>query len=379
MKFQRTNVFFGIVTSLSLAMLLCGCKDDKQAHQAPAPTVGVSKVIKKDVPLSIEAPAKVTGSLETQIRAQVGGIIEKRTFQEGQYVQKDEKLFIIEQAPYKAALDKAKGALLQAEADLKKATRDYARMSKLFHDGAVSRKDYDDAISAKEKATANSAMCAATLNEAEINLRYTEVRAPISGTVRKEALSVGNLISQGGVLTSMVQIDPLYVNFSVSGSTWSKLAKEKMTGKIMFPEANDFKVVTILSDNSTYPEVGKIIFVDSNEDNFTSSVSLKAEIPNKVNQRILIPGQFVRVKLSGAVYKDALVIPSSAVLSSAKGNIVFVLKEDNTVEARPVDAELIGNEAIISKGLSEGERVISEGIIKARSGSKVTPVEKTQA
>lgn len=371
--------FFNIITGLSVAILLSltGCKEEKQVAVSIAPNVGVSKVIKKDVPLSIEAPAKITGSLEIEIRAQVGGILEKRTYNEGEYVEKDSKLFVIDQEPYKAALNRAKGSLLQAEADLKKAERDYARMSKLFKDGAVSRKDYDDATSAKERAIANKSMCEATLDEAEINLGYTEVRAPISGIVRKEALSVGNLISAGGLLTSMVQIDPLYANFSVSGATWSKLAKEKLSGKVAFPEAMNFKVEMILTDKSVYPEVGKIIFVDSNEDNFTSSITLKAEIPNKNNQKILIPGQFVRVKVTGAIYKDALVIPSSALFSSANGNIVFVLKEDNSIEARPVESELIGNEAMISNGLSEGERVVSEGLIKVRPGIKVNPVEKT--
>jgi membrane fusion protein (multidrug efflux system) len=355
-----------------------GCEDRKQM-QAPPPLVGAARATRQNVPLTLEVPAKISGSLEIQIRAQVGGILKSRSFREGQYVNEGEKLFEIDPEPYQAALTRAQGALAQAQSELRRTGRDHERMKKLFRDKAVSQKDHDDSLSAHERAAANLKVAEGALREAEINLGYTDVKAPISGIVRKEEQSVGNLVSPSGtssLLTSMVQICPLHATFSVSGAIWSNMAKGYHAGKIKLVKFDDYKVEAILSDGSVYPQIGRIIFVDSSEDNLTSSVSIKAEIPNDEKQQILLPGQFVRVRLIGAEYKDVVVTPQSAVMAAKTGSIVYVVKKDKTVEVRPVSAELIGNQAIIHSGLKEGEVVISEGIIKARPGIAVNAVLK---
>ncbi|MDR1561368.1 MAG: efflux RND transporter periplasmic adaptor subunit, partial [Holosporaceae bacterium] len=313
---------------------------------------------------------------------QVGGILKSRLFQEGQYVKEGEKLFEIDPEPYKAALTRAQGVLAQAQSEFRRTNRDYERMKKLYKDKAVSQKEHDDSLSAFERAEANLKVAEGSLHEAEINLGYTEVKAPISGIVRKEAQSVGNLISPAGdssLLTSMIQICPLHASFSVSGAVWSSIAKSYKAGKIKLLDFSDYKVEVIMSDGNIYPEAGKIIFIDSGEDNLTSSVSVKAEIPNDIEQKILLPGQFVRVKLIGAEYKDAIVIPQSALISTKTGEIVYVLKNNNTVEVRPVRAEFVENQAIIHSGLKEGEIVISEGIIKVRPGMPVNASLKSVA
>jgi membrane fusion protein (multidrug efflux system) len=254
-------------------------------------------------------------------------------------------------------------------------------MQKLFKDGAVSQKEHDDSLSAYERASANIKVAEGSLHEAEINLGYTEVKAPISGIARKEAQSVGSLISPAGessLLTSMVQICPLHANFSISGSVWSKMNKSYRDGKIKLSKTGNFFVEVIMPDGSVYPQNGKIIFVDSSEDSQTSSVSIKAEIPSDKNQKLLLPGQFVRVKLLGAEYCDAIVIPPSALISTADGAIVYTLSENNIVEVRPIEAESVGDKVIVNSGLKEGETVISEGIIKARPGQQVNIAEKSE-
>lgn len=362
--------------ALAVLSILGGCKEKKPVQMA-APVVGVARVAKQNIPLNIEVPAKITGSLEIQVRAQVGGILKSRNFKEGEFVHQGAKLFEIDEAPYRAALTRAQGNLAQAESELKRTTRDYNRMEKLHKAKAVSQKEYDDSLSAYERAQANMKVAEGALHEAEINLGYTEVRAPISGIVRKEAQSVGNLISPNGessLLTSMVQICPLHANFSISGSTWTNVGKSFHSGKVHLAKTEDVKVQVVMADGTIYPQEGKIIFIDSSEDNQTSSILAKAEIPSTAAQKMLLPGQFVRVRIIGHEYKDALVVPATALVSTQAGFMVYVVKEDKTVEVRPVKAEVIGNNAVIGDGLKENESVICEGIIKARPGQPVTPM-----
>lgn len=364
---------------IAAMLLFAGCEDKKQVAKVPAPLVSGYTVIQKDVPLDIEAPAKITGSREIQVRAQVSGILKSRTYQEGQYVVEGEKLFEIDPEPYKATLTKAQGSLAQAESEVRRTGRDYERMKKLYNAKAISQKEHDDSLSAYERAEANLKVAEGAVREAEINLGYTEIKAPISGIVRKEAQSVGNLISAAGdssLLTSMVKTCPLHANFSVPGRLWSRLAKEYDAGKVSMSDYSNCKVEVYMSDGTKYKKDGRIIFVDSSEDHLTSSVSIKAEIPNDKDQRVLLPGQFVRVKIVGAKYKDATVVPASALVSTKSGYMVYVVDKNNTVEIRPVQATIIDNEAVVDSGLSVGEVIISEGVAKARAGQEVKVVMK---
>lgn len=380
MRISGCSALLAVSVSVLSLTLITGCKEKEQSQQAPALLVGIIKAEKKDVPFQIEVPAKITGSLEIQVRAQVSGILKSRTFNEGQYVKQGEKLFEIDPEQYEAALTRAKGALAQAESEVRRTTRDYERMKKLHKAGAISQKDHDDSLSAYERAQANLKVAEGSVREAEINLGYTEVKAPISGIVRKEAQSVGNLVTanaESSLLTSMVQICPLHAVFSLPGSIWNALAKGSLSGKVQLPKFDKCKIEVIMSDGTKYPKTGKIIFIDSTEDHLTSSVSVKAEIPSDEQQRILLPGQFVRVKLVGAEYNDAIVVPASALISTSLGHVVYVVKEDKTVEVRPVKAELVENNGIVNEGLKEGEIVIFEGVSKARPGEKVNGVEKS--
>lgn len=380
------------------AALLCagvvglfGCGKEKQTAAPASAVVNAVKVLKADLPWNIEYPAQVAGSLQINIRAQVGGILEARLYNEGEYVKEGTQLFQIDDKEYKVALEKAQGSLAQAQADEKRTRRDYNRMKLLRADNAVSQKDYDDSLSAYEAAKANLKVAQAGVNDAQINLDYTKVTAPISGIAGKEAQSVGSLISptgETGLLTTMVQINPLWVNFSMPSSQFAKLARGYMSGQIVLGDGDPQKadpenyrraaaeeapmyVEAVLSNGNTYAEKGKIIFFDSSENTQTSSLAIKAEFPNPKNSRQLMPGQFVRVRLVGATYKNAVMIPTSAVLNSPQGLMVYVVQAGNTLRPQIVQGELQNDLYIITEGLQGGETVVSGGLIKVKPGQHV--------
>ena len=375
-------------------LFFCGCKKADQSGAMPAPTVNAITVIQQDLPWNIEYPGQVAGSLEIQIRAQVGGILQARLYNEGEYVKEGTQLFQIDDKEYKVALEKAQGTLAQAQAEERRTQRTYARMKRLRADNAVSQQDYDNALSAYETAQANVKVAKAGVSDAEINLGYTKVTAPISGIAGKEAQSVGSLISpsgDSGFLTTMVQINPLYVNFSMPSRQFEKLAAGFVSGQISIGSedqqdklsAEQYRktaadeapiyVEVLLNNGKIYPEKGKIVFFDSTENAQTSSLAMKAEFANPKNSRALMPGQFVRVRLVGAVYKNAILVPSSSLLNTTQGLMAYVIDDNNTVTARPVQAQLQDNMYIVTDGLKAGERIMREGLIKVRPGQQVQP------
>lgn len=379
----------GFLCCSSLFFVAC----HKQEASTPAAVnVSAVKVIQENLPWNIEYPAQVAGSLEIQIRAQVGGILESRLYNEGEFVTEGTQLFQIDDSEYKVALEKAQGSLAQAQAEERRTYRTYKRIKTLRDSNAVSQQDYDNALSAYETAQANVKVAQAAVEGAQINLGYTKVTAPISGIVGQAIPSVGSLISpagESGYLTNMVQIDPLYVKFSMPGSQFTKLSEGFISGQIAFgnmkpgqregaaeyrdKDVNDVAIYVeaVLPNGDIYPQRGKIIFFDSSENAQTSSIAMKAEFANPSNSRLLMPGQFVRVHLIGATYKNAVLIPSSAVLHTANELLVYVVDANNAVEARPITGELLDDVYVVSSGLKNGETVISEGLTRVRPGQKV--------
>ncbi|MBQ3666735.1 MAG: efflux RND transporter periplasmic adaptor subunit [Elusimicrobiaceae bacterium] len=370
---------------------VCACKKHEAASPA-TPVVSAVKVIQQDLPWNIEYPAQVAGSLEIQIRAQVGGILQSRLYNEGEFVTEGTQLFQIDDSEYKVALEKAQGSLAQAQAEERRTYRTFNRMKTLRASNAVSQQDYDNALSAYETAQANVKVAQAAVEGAQINLGYTKVTAPISGIVGQAVPSVGSLISpqgESGYLTNMVQINPLYVKFSMPGSQFNQLSQGFMSGQIAFgnmqpgkkeaakeyrdKDVNDVSIYVeaVMPNGEIYPQRGKIIFFDSSENAQTSSIAMKAEFANPNNSRLLMPGQFVRVHLVGATFKNAILIPSSAVLHTAKELLVYVVDANNAVEARPIEADLQDDMYVVTKGLKAGDIVISEGLSRIRPGQTV--------
>ena len=383
----------GSIILIGVLLITVGCHK-KEAAAPQAAAVNAVSVLQQDYPWTMEYPAQIAGSLDVQIRAQVGGILQARLYNEGEFVEQGTQLFQIDDKEYMVALEKARGTLAQAQAEVKRNKRTFQRMKTLRAENAVSQQDYDNALSAYETAKANVQVAQAGVNNAEINLGYTKVTAPISGIAGKENQTVGSLISavgESGLLTTMVQIDPLYVNFSMPGSQFEKLAQGYREGTISMGNTNspsdlkDMKyrekdvedvpiyVEVLLSNGKEYPQRGKLIFFDSSENTQTSSIAIKAAIANPARTRELIPGQFVRVRLVGAVFKNAILVPASAILVSPNGLTAYVIKEDNTVELRQVEAQLQNDMYIVSSGLKGGERVINGGLVKIRPGMLVAP------
>lgn len=369
---MRKQLFLSGISFFALALFLCGCGEQQAASEQETLVNGIT-VTQQDAPLNIEYPAQIDGSLNIDVRAQVGGILKERLYLEGSYVEKDTPLFIIDPQPYQVALEKAKGSLAQAQSEVKRTKRDYDRMAKLIKENAISAKEYDDALSAYERAQANEQVAKAGLEEAEINLGYTTVKAPISGITGKEAQSVGSLISPtspaSSLLTTMVQTNPLYVNFSVPSREWDNAPKLRKAGEINVA-MEDVGVEVILNDGSIYPDEGRIFFVDSSEDTKTSSVAIKAQIPNPERSPVLMPGKFVKVKLTNISYKNAILVPVAALVQGDNGYSAYVVR-NGVVEAVPVKASLSGSRAFINEGLKPGEVVVTEGLVKIKPGQKV--------
>lgn len=367
---------FSVSLGISL-LLFSGCGKQNIAAMPP-PKVGVTAVVCQDFLWRVEFPAKICGSREVQVRAQVGGILKERIYEEGQFVEKGQTLFLIDPQSYEIALRKAEGALALAKTELFRCERDFKRMENLARDNAISQKDFDNALSAFETAKARYTVAEEGLNEAEVNLNYTRVEAPIDGIVRKEQQSVGNLISPGGasgLLTQMTQTQSLHLTFSVPCRLWERMDAHFHRQPAPSNRA-DLTVEIILSDGNLSPEKGRIFFIDSNQDDLTSAVSMKAEVANSQGASGLMPGQLVRVRLLGRIYPQALLIPECAAIQTPAGTMVMVLDGENCVSIRPVQLETIGNVARVLSGLKSGDRVISEGIVKARPGNRVTPVDR---
>lgn len=366
-----TKFFLFLVCLLAVAA--CGSENSKKTP--PPPVVEIMNVKATDADWEPEFIGQTAGFLEVEVRARVGGILEKRIFEEGQFVKQGTQLFQIDPVPYKISLERAQGALAQAEAHLERTRREHVRTAALFKEEAVSEKEQDEAEMAFKAAAADLQVAQANLHDAKVKLGYTRVDSPIAGIVRKESCSVGTLVtttSEASLLTTMVQVDPLYVNFSVPGSDFALLRQMQQKGILSRPEGKQ-KVAIVYPDGRLHPQPGSIVFTDSTEDPKTATVRSKVELPNP--DASLMPGQFVRVRPKGLRLKDVVLIPRQAIFTTQQGSSVYVVDKDMKAEMRQVTEQLaIGKQSVISSGLRDGERIITAGMMKVQPGSAVREV-----
>lgn len=373
-KAARATVAMCLPFALAAALSGCATESSGQENAAapPPPEIVVYAVKQADIPLEMAFMGQTAGSREVEVRARVGGILLRRNYEEGSRVRQGQLMFEIDPAPYQAALEQAKGALAQAEASLAQAKRDAERMDKLFKGDVVARKDFDDSRTLVETGAAAVDAAKGKVREASLNLEWTKVTAPISGMTSKETRSEGSLVttgSDGSLLTTMSRVDPIYVNFSMSGQEMMKIRKLRAEGKVVV-DGGDFTVGLTLPDGSRYPQVGRINFTDTQVDATTGVVKVRAEFSNPDGS--VLPGQFVRVRLEGARFKDVLAVPQGAVLNTQMGAMVWTLDDKNQVAPRPVVlGEAVGNDYLVEQGLGAGERIIAEGVIKVRPGLTV--------
>ena len=364
--------------ALALISVLAGCGDKpaSSAQVRPPVLVVVAEARLTDVPLTTEMVGETAGYREIEVRSRVNGILLERTYVEGQPVTAGQELFLIDPAPYKVALEQAKGALAQEQARFNKARADRDRIIPLFKRQVVSRKDYDDTIANYEAAIASRQAAQATVKEAELNLSYTQVTAPIDGMASKSSQSEGSLIStnaNSSLLTTITQYNPLYVNFSYSEQDRLNFETSVRKGLIEAKDTTNWRTHIRLADGSVYPQAGKLNFSDNRVDPQTGTIRARAIFDNK--EGVLLPGQFVRLTIDLGIRKNAIVVPARAIVQSQADRMVMVVDGDDKVVPRPVRlGPAIAEGVLIESGLDAGERYIVEGLMKARPGSIVKPV-----
>lgn len=366
---------------IALMMLTAAaCKDDaakKNEAKAQIPTVEVIEVKPENIPLSFEFSARAQGSKETEVRARVGGILLKRNYVEGAYVEEGSVLFEIDPAPFQVALNQAKAELAQTQAQLKAAENQWERISKLYKDKIVSEKARDEARASLDSLTASTQLAQAKVDSAQLNLDYTTVRAPISGRTSMEAQSEGSLISSTGdssLLTHITQLNPIYVMFSTSENELMSLTNMVERGLIRNPQnKSEIKAKLKFGNDETYSQEGEINFINPNVDESTGTVKLRAVFPNEEGR--IRPGQFLRLIMEGLTRIDALVVPQEAVMQGANGSFVYRVNDMGIVEIVNVHTGLTTPDGqwIIDQGLKPNDKVIVNGLLKIRQGMKVDP------
>jgi membrane fusion protein (multidrug efflux system) len=339
------------------AALTAACSGGEAPAQngaPPAMPVTVLEAQPQKLPATLELMAQTEGAKETEVRARVGGILLKRLYQEGALVKAGQPLFQIDPTPYEIALAEAKAKAEQT-------AREEGRLKGLVAQQAVSRKEYDDA-------TANNAMAQAALRQAQLNLAWTTVTAPVAGVSGRAVKSEGNLIAagEGGLLTSVYQANPLWVRFGLAESDSAKLP-----GGMLKPGMVS-GVELLLPDGSTYPQTGKINFLASTIDTTLGTQQLRAEFANPDGK--LLPGQFVRVRLLTGMRDNVYLVPQAAVVQSEQTNLVMIAGADNKVAPRPIQtAEWRGKDWVVTGGLQPGDKIIVDNLMKLRPGAPVAP------
>jgi membrane fusion protein (multidrug efflux system) len=288
----------------------------------------------------------------------------KRNYTEGGPVTAGQSLFSIDPAPFEAVAARSEADVAAAEARYANAARTAKRLKPLYDAHAVSQKDYDDAVSGEDVAAADVKSAKARLVEARLNLGYTAVVAPVSGVTSRSLKSEGTLIAgPADLLTTVSQVDPIYVNFGLSESEQLRLREEVATHKLVLPKDNRFDVAIRFEDGRLYQRTGRLAFTDVRVNNQTGTSDARAELPNPAGE--VRPGQFVRVILKGAQRPDAITVPQRAVMEGAQGKMVYLLSKENTAMPRPVTVgDWTGSDWIIKEGLQPGDKVIVDGLAK---------------
>jgi len=355
---------------LPIALAACQGKEDaaKAAAAAAAQPLPVTavRVSQQRVPVSLEAVGQAEGSRDVEIRGRVTGIIEKRAYEEGAPVQAGQLLFLIDPAPFELAVDGARAALQQERVKRDLAETDAKRLEPLAKEKAIAQRDYDTAVATARTSTASIAAAEAKLKEAELNLSYTRVTAPISGITGRAQRSEGSLVTantDSSLLTTLTQVNPIWVRFSIAEADFNRIRGAERGARVQI--VNDANA--IVADN------GKLNFAASTVDTKLGTVQLRAEFPNPGMK--WLPGQFVKMRLL-AGEQSAFLVPQQAILQNEQSRMVMTAGPDGKAAPKPVKvANWIGTNAVVTAGLADGDQVIIDNLVKVRPGSPVAPHE----
>jgi membrane fusion protein, multidrug efflux system len=360
---------------IAFVMLLAACDTDKKAATEPTvPAVTVVAVAEDEIRPSISFTGRVQAQDKVELRARVEGFLEKRLFNEGQDVKEGDLLFVIEQAPYKASIDEINANIEKAQAALKLADAEIERQSTLVERQAGTQQRLDVATAKQGDARGELAGQKASLEKAELQLSYTDIRAPLAGRIGRATVSVGNFVGPStGPLATIVRQDPIYVTFPVTQREMLEFRKEQQAGPV------DPVIYIRLADGSRYGHPGKVDFVDVTVNQGTDTVQVRAVFPNP--DRVLVDGQLVSVVAEVGKAQASLLIPQQAIQIDQSGAFVLLVDKASKVEVRRVEvAQGTGQQLTVTKGLQAGEKVITEGIQKVRPGQVVQATEiKPQA
>jgi len=376
----------GTISQLSLFVLtvlvatLGACGQNQKAGgppQAGEPEVTVVTIAPQQVTLTTVLAGRTSAHLVSDVRPQVGGIIQKRLFKEGSEVKAGELLYQIDPATYQAAFDNAKAALVKAEANALPARLKAERYGNLSKVNAVSKQDNDDAQAAYRQTEAEVVSAKAALDTARINLSYTRVTSPIAGRIGKSTVTPGALVtaSQATALATVQQTDPIYVDVTQSSTEVLRLRRDLASGKLKKAGANGAKVKLLFEDGTAYANEGALQFSDITVDQSTGVITLRALFPNPNHD--LLPGLYVRAVLEEGIDEQAILVPQAAVSRDSKGQAqVMVVKADGVVEMRPITVNrVVGDKWLVSSGIAAGDKVIVEGLQKVKPGGKAKAVE----
>jgi membrane fusion protein (multidrug efflux system) len=354
-------------------LLLAGCQSERKAPP-PAPVVEVVEVAQRDVPIQEDWVGTTDGLVNATIRAQVTGYLIRQVYKEGDQIKKGQTLFEIDPRPFEAALDQARGALAQQEAQYANARANLARIKPLAAEDAVSPKDLDDALSAELSARATVAAAKAAVKKASLDLEFTKITSPIEGIAGLATAQVGDLVgpAQGGELTTVSTVDPIKIIYTINEQAYLAYMRRLDPAGPGRTADQDLRITLVLADGTAYPHAGRLFAMDRQVDLRTGTLRVAALFPNP--GRLLRPGQFVRVRVVTGTRPGALLVPQRAVTELQGGLQVAVIGPEDKVEIRSVKTGMtLGNLVVVDDGLKAGERVVAEGTQKVSPGLAVSP------
>jgi membrane fusion protein, multidrug efflux system len=372
---QRSSKKAALTGLLVSAALLAACSKDA-GGPPPPPEVSVITLSPRAISITDQLPGRTTAFRVAEVRPQVTGIVKKRLFSEGGEVQAGQQLYQIDPGSYRAALNSAQAALQRAEAQAVSARLLEERYAPLIAANAVSKQENDDAIAARARAEADVAAARAQVDNAKINVVYTQVLSPITGRIGRALVTEGALVTseQSSPLATVQQLDPIYVDITQSSTEMLRLQRQLASGELSKTDDNQAEVGLTLEDGTLYAERGRLKVSEVSVDPSTGSVVLRAVFPNP--KRELLPGMFVRAQLTRGTRSAALLVPQRGVSHSPQGDatVLLVDKDDKVAEQVVTADRAINGEWLITAGLKPGDRVIVDGLQKAKPGSQVKPV-----
>ena len=358
----------------TLQLLGCG-KQQAQPEVRPAVEVTAIKIEPRDASVTFEYVGQTESSHQVLIVARVNGFLDRRVYTEGSMVKAGNVMFLQDPKPFQATLSAYRGALAEQQARLQTANDNLAQVKPLAALNALSQKELDDATGQQQAAAAAVETAKANVEQAQLNLSYATITTPITGLSSFARVQDGQYVSgQSSLLTTVDQVDPIWVNFTLSENDLLSIRSEQSSGRLTLPKADNFEVEVVLADGSVFPSKGRITFANANFNQQTGTFLLRATLPNP--NAALRPGQFVRVRVHGATRPKAIIVPQEAVLQGAQGHFVFVVDKDGNAAIRSVQVgSWDGQNWFINSGLEPGETVVTSGVMRLSPGASVKIVE----